>query len=137
MQRTFNKKKKPGKKPEPKPKQFIDKSGNKIWKLNSKLHRVGKPAKEYLNGSTEWWLNGKRHREDGPAVNNSERTEWWLNGKRHREDGPAIILKHNDDNHYRIEYWYINGYPYCKDDFYRELYSRGKITKEELFIYLI
>jgi len=115
MQRTFYKKEKPGKKPEPKPKQFIDKSGNKVWKLNGKLHRVGKPAKEYLNGSTEWWLNGKRH----------------------REDGPAIILKHNDDNHYRIEYWYINGYPYCKDDFYRELYSRGKITKEELFIYLI
>jgi len=130
MQRTFYKKEKPGKKPEPKPKQFIDKSGNKVWKLNNNYHRVGKPAIEYRNGDTEWYINGIHHRTDGPAIDKHGIKSWCLNGKYHREDGPAYMAGNR-------EFYYLNGKYYTKDNFYREIYLRGKITKEELFIHLL
>jgi len=60
----------------------VDSYGNRIWRLNGKLHREGGPAIEYADGGRAWYLNGKRHREDGPAREwaNGDR-EWWVNGK--------------------------------------------------------
>ena len=84
------------------------------------------------DGTKAWYLNGKRHRKDGPAVEwaNGDKA-WYLNGKCHREDGPAI--EYADGS----KAWYLNDKRYTELDFYRELYKRNKITKEELFIKLI
>ena len=35
----------------------IDDYGNKVWKLNGKIHRDGGPAIEYADGSKGWCLN--------------------------------------------------------------------------------
>ena len=59
----------------------IDDYGNKVWKLNGKIHRDGGPAIEYADGSKEWYLNGKYHREDGPACEYADGAkDWWFNG---------------------------------------------------------
>jgi hypothetical protein len=82
----------------------IDKYGNKIWKLNDKLHREDGHAIEYANGSKYWYLNHKLHREDGPALESASGNKYWyLNGKLHRENGPAE--EYADGN----KYWYLNG----------------------------
>ena len=61
------------------------------------------------NGSKSWWVNGKLHRIDGPAYEGANGTKaWWLNNKK-----------------------------YTEDNYYKELFKLGKITKNELFIHLI
>ena len=58
-----------------------DKAGNKIWKLNGKLHRTDGPAIEYAYGRKAWCINGERHRADGPAIVNADGSkEWYING---------------------------------------------------------
>jgi len=57
---------------------------------------------------------------------------WYLNHQIHREDGPAIEWPDG------TKYWVLNDYFYPSEtDYYRELYKRGKISREELFINLI
>ena len=62
-----------------------------------------------FNGSKSWWLNNKLHREDGPAY---ERTDGYKE-------------------------WWLNNIKYTEEEYYKELFKRGKITKKELFIELI
>jgi len=56
---------------------------------------------------------------------------WYKNGKLHREDGPAEIYPVG------TQYWWLNDLHYSRDDYYRELYERGIITEQELFIELL
>jgi len=87
---------------------------------------------KYSDGTQKWYKNGKVHREDGPAVIYSNGTQYWYkNGEFHREDGPTVI--HVDGK----QYWYLNDKKYSRDNYYRELYKQGKITKTELFIELL
>ena len=82
----------------------IDKSGNKYWYLNGKLHRTDGPAIEYSDGTKIWFLNGKRHRVDGPAVEHYDGYRaWYLSGKLHRIEGPAVEYANG------TKYWYLNG----------------------------
>jgi hypothetical protein len=87
----------------------VDKNGIKYWHLNGKLHREDGPAVEYANGSKYWSLNGELHREDGPAVE-------CANGYKE---------------------WYLNGVVYTKQEYYRELVSKGLCTEQEAFIELL
>jgi len=126
-------------------------------------HREGGPAVIYEDGSEEWFFEGKFHREDGPActyqrhwkeTNSPKTEEWFFHGQRHREDGPAIIVKNTFKQWWKkgkphresgpaIEFrngnkeWWLNGKQYTRETYYRTLYNRKKITKEELFINLI
>ena len=50
---------------------------------------------------------------------------WYLNGKFHREDGPAVEFANGTKD------WFLNGYPYSKKDYYKELVKRGIMTYEE------
>jgi len=68
----------------------------------------------YINGTKNWWMN-----------------TWCLNGSLHREDGPAVEFA--DGN----KAWYLNDKKYIEQDFYRELYKRKIISKDELFIHLL
>ena len=71
------------------------------------------------------WRNEKRqaHREDGPACESSSGARIWRkNGLRHRENGPAVVWE-NGTNEY-----YLNGNPYSKEDYWKEI---EKIKKEE------
>jgi hypothetical protein len=54
-----------------------DKSGNKRWYLDGKLHREDGPAIDYANGDKVWCLNGQLHREDGPAVKYADSYKAW------------------------------------------------------------
>ena len=86
----------------------------------------------YFNGDKAWYLNGKIHREDGPAIEYTNGYKaWYLNGKCHREDGPAV----EHANGYKE--WYLKGKIYTRETYYKTLYRRKKITKEELFIHLL
>ena len=70
-----------------KPELKIDKYGNKRLYLNGKLHRINKPAIEYVNGDKFWYLNGKLHRIDGPAIEYlNGNIYWYLNGKEVKEE---------------------------------------------------
>jgi hypothetical protein len=90
---------------------MTDNNGNKLWRLNGKIHREDGPALEYpLDGRKEWYSHGLLHREDGPAITCAYGYNvWYLNGKRHREDGPALEYQ-------GAKVWYLNG---------------NKITEEE------
>ena len=66
------------------PTQNVDHA--KIWRLNSDpqgvLHRdFNRPAIVRENGSREWWVEGRLHRVGGPAVEdvNGEK-QYYLNG---------------------------------------------------------
>jgi len=56
---------------------------------------------------------------------------WYVDNRLHRENGPAI----EHSNGYK-QWWLYNKH-YLEPDYYRELYNRGKITREELFIHLL
>jgi len=74
-----------------KPKLKIDKDGTKIWRLNSKFHRIDGPTIEFSNGNKEWYLNGKRHRIDGPAIEGPNGEKYWfLKGKEVKEEDVII-----------------------------------------------
>jgi len=87
---------------------------------------------KFTNGTQAWYKNSKLHREDGPAVIYPDGTQWWYkNSLKHREDGPAVIYPDGE------QFWYLNNMIYSKRDFYKELYKRGIITEQELFIELL
>ena len=78
--------------------------GDRIWRLDGKLHRTDGPAIEYANGTKYWHQNGKRHRIDGPAIENANGDKaWYQNDKLHRTDGPAIECADGR------KYWHLDG----------------------------
>jgi len=84
--------------------------------------------KEY-NGYKEWWVNGQRHRTDGPAIEFADGSKvWYLNGKRHREDGPAVERADG------YKAWFLNGKEYTKEEYYKRLYKKGLISKDDYFL---
>jgi hypothetical protein len=65
----------------------INNDGDKEWRLNGKLHRVGAPAIQRIGGEKWWILNGKLHRVDGPAIEHLRGyKEWWLDNGRYSFD---------------------------------------------------
>jgi len=108
------------------------KCGSVTYVKDGSWHREDGPARERPNGYKAWWLNDKRHREDGPAIEYANGNKaWYLNDMLHREDGPAI----ERTDGYKA--WYLNGKEYTKQTYYKILYHRKKITKEELLINLL
>ena len=86
-------------------------NGNKVWYLNSELHREDGPAVECSDGSKAWFLNGQLHREDGPAIERPGGTKFWFKyGELHREDGPAI---ERPDGY---KEWHLNGQRLTKEE---------------------
>ena len=82
--------------------------GQKEWRVNGRLHRLGGPAIVYPDGRREWFANGRRHRLDGPAIERPNGSkEWWVNGKLHRLDGPAVKYADGD------EAWWVMGLCVC------------------------
>ena len=63
----------------------------------------------------------------------SSGNKYWelIDGTFHREDDPAVIFAYGDKR------WFLNGKKYSEQDYYRKLYKRGIITREELFIHLL
>lgn len=56
-----------------------------FYRESAKLHRVGGPAVENVNGDRMWYENGKIHRVEGPALEYVKGTRvWYKNGKVHR-----------------------------------------------------
>jgi hypothetical protein len=91
-----------------------------LYKLFGKLHREGKPAEIWTDGSQRWYFNNKPHRDGNmPAIilthmytkkpdNNTpyiiEYVAWYYHGQLHRDYNlPAII--HYDGK----KCWYIDG----------------------------
>lgn len=56
---------------------------------------------------------------------------WFKNGRLHREDGLALIWSDG------TEFWCLDNQYYSKNNYYRELYKRGIITEQELFLELL
>jgi len=142
----------------------VNASGTQYWVKNGKLHREDGPALITEDGLQFWYKKGLIHREDGPAVIGADgHQEWWIdnnqyskeefdaihnkytghikfangtqkwfkNGQWHREDGPAEIWVTGE------RFWWLNGLQYSRDDYWRELHKRGKISDEELFVELL
>jgi hypothetical protein len=101
----------------------IDKYGNKQWiNKSGKLHRIGGPAFEHVNGSKFWFQNGMRHRIGVPAVEcvNGDKI-WYQNGQFHRIDGPAIEYTNG------IKFWYYRGCHFeKKEEFFNALTGEEK-----------
>jgi hypothetical protein len=106
-----------------------DKYGNREWRNSEgQLHRLGGPAREWVNDSCEWWVNGQRHRTDGPAIEHaSGYRAWYQTGQLHREDGPAVEYANGTRE------WFLNGQQHRSDgpaiewnDGYREWYLIGE-----------
>ena len=60
---------------------LINNNNNNIYYFNliGNIHRIGKPAIEYFDGSKEWVINGKIHRIDGPAYIQGNYIQFWIN----------------------------------------------------------
>jgi len=87
---------------------------------------------KFTNGNQVWYKNGEAHREDGPAVLFVDVGQYWYkNGQFHREGGPAIIYADG------AQAWYLDDKEYSREDYYRELHRRSKITEQELFVELL
>ena len=70
----------------------VSDSGDRIWRLDGKLHRTDGPAAEYANGDKWWYKNGQIHREGGPATEHANGARMWCQeGQMHRTDGPALV----------------------------------------------
>ena len=110
-----------------------DKGGVREWRnAEGKRHREDGPAAEWVCGDKEWYIHGKRHREDGPAAEYANGNKYWyLDDKRHRVGGPAIECI----NGYKE--WWLDGVKYNEEEYYRELYKRGLISKIQLLVELI
>ena len=118
-----------------KPPCQVSPNGSKQWYLNGELHRDNDlPAVEYADGTKEWWFNGEVHRENGlPAIEYVDgRKEWWLNGMVHRENGLPAVERADGS-----KWWYLNDKKFTEPEYFKELYKRGKITKEELFVHFL
>ena len=73
----------------------------------------------------------KKNQKSICEINHNRVKMWHLNGKIHREDGPAVEWSDG------IKYWWLNDKNYTEEEYYKELFKMGKITKNELFIHLI
>jgi hypothetical protein len=82
---------------------------------------------------TKRWYNGSiLHREDGPAVEYADGSKWWFDhGVIHREDGPAVEFADGTKR------WWLNAVQFKEEDYWKELFNRGKITEKELFVKLL
>jgi len=106
--------------------------GHKEWWLNGKPHREDGPAIIKGSGTKSWWIKGKLHREDGPAIEYEDgHKEWFLHGQLHREGGPAVERADGS------RAWFLNGKEYTKEEYYKRLYKKGLISKEEYFLEFI
>jgi hypothetical protein len=102
-------------------------NGNRVWYLNSKLHREDGPAIEEADGSKYWYLNGKIHRADGPAIEYSDGSKsWHLNGKFHRADGPAIEYADGSKS------WYLEGTKLTESEFLARTQPVKQLTVAEV-----
>jgi len=87
---------------------------------------------EFADGDKAWYLNDELHREDGPAIEYADGDKIWYHmGERHREDGPAIELADGDKG------WYLDSVEYTEKDYWKELYTLGKISQEQLVLELL
>ena len=73
------------------------------------LPEIGAYHVIYPNGAEHWLVDNQYHCEDGPAYIWTDGTEWY----------------------------YLYGIEYQKSDYYKELYKRGLLSKQELFIVLL
>jgi hypothetical protein len=75
-------------------KMTVNGFGDKVWKLNDRIHREDGPAQIYKSGAKAWWIDGKIHRTDGPAIELPDGdVQWWWGGNyAHFDDW----LKKND-----------------------------------------
>lgn len=104
------------------------------WCRNSKLHRVGGPARIYTNGSVEWWIDGLLHRDDGPAVQYvCGYARWHKHGHPHCLHGPALILACGHWHRRGVcnttdgpdpmllgrQEWHVDGRQFTEDEFIR------------------
>lgn len=71
------------------------------WERRGKLHRIGGPALEYLNGA-EWHRNRCLRMDEPPDTLGVDRF-WYKDGELHRDDGPAVELADDGSK------WYCNG----------------------------
>ena len=109
------------------PVMTVNKSGDKEWRLNGKLHRLDGPAIEWADGTESWFHNGYLHRLDGPAVKDAVgSTVWKRYGKFHRLDGPAIEWTDG------TKAWFINGKYYSEDAFNKEIWDRNPTRRNIL-----
>ena len=109
------------------PVMTVNKSGDKEWRLNGKLHRLDGPAIEWADGSESWFHNGYLHRLDGPAVKDAVgSTVWKRYGKFHRLDGPAIECTDG------TKAWFINGKEYSENEFNKEIWDRNPTRRNIL-----
>ena len=64
----------------------VYKDGNKVWYVNSQLHRTDGPAIEHADGYKAWYINDQLHRTDGPAIEwASGYKTWYIEGVVHTE----------------------------------------------------
>lgn len=77
----------------------VDKIGRAVLYMlpGGKLHRFGRPAVEFINGTVIYYLGDKLHRDDGPAETSADGSfKWYRWGKLHRDDGPAVYDKEDE-----------------------------------------
>lgn len=63
--------------------KVVDKEDIVCWCEDGVIHRAGKPAKFWPNGSRAWLERGMLHRLDGPAVEYplNDHYTWWIMGR--------------------------------------------------------
>lgn len=86
----------------------VDKYGDQYWyDKDGKVHRDGRPAVIYSDGTRFWFQHGKRHRTDGPAEIWPDNTGWWyLNGKRYTFDEWYKLVDMSDEEAVMIKLKY-------------------------------
>jgi hypothetical protein len=106
----------------------VNDEGTIIWYQEGKLHRVGGPAIECLDGYKAWYQKDKLHRADGYAVEYTNGSKfWYIDGKLHRLDGPAV--EYTDGS----KEWHIDGKEYTQDEFDKIINLKVKeLTLEEI-----
>ena len=64
------------------------------FNLKDQIHRIGKPAIEYSNGTKIWKINGKYHRNDGPAYEGININEYYFHNRKYYEKEFAEKTNH-------------------------------------------
>ena len=75
---------------------FIEINGKSkfYFNLEGNLHRIGKPAVLYYDGTKQWMENGKRHRLDGFAQVSNFYKDFWINDNRYTKKEFVEETKH-------------------------------------------
>lgn len=96
------------------------KDGIRVHVENGKLHRVGGPAVQCLDGTQEWWEDGLRHNENGPAVIAADGTTmYFYDNELHNDNGPAVQRYDGTCE------WYVHG------NFYKEEWRKNGLLHRE------